>query len=245
MARCGCASDRCNCNFIAGDNVIITGSGSRSNPYVVEAVVPTGGGTTEPSVSNRFPGEIVAYGGPTAPAGWLLCDGSVIDRSQFSALYGVIGTAYGAGDGMTTFKLPDLRGTFPLGAGGSYARGDQGGSTDQTLVIANLPAHAHTINHTHTINHDHPNTSSAGAHSHFVNMSQSPGGSVFNLPYGTADKSGQWATPVNTDGEHEHNVVAFNGNSGGASTSSSGNTGSGTSFSTMPPYQAVNYIVKT
>ncbi|HWD28797.1 MAG TPA: phage tail protein [Rhizomicrobium sp.] len=53
-------------------------------------------------------GAIVAYGGTTPPAGSLLCDGSAISRTSFSGLFAVIGTRYGAGDGSTTFNLPNL-----------------------------------------------------------------------------------------------------------------------------------------
>lgn len=60
-------------------------------------------------------GEITMYGGTTAPAGWLICDGSAISRTTYSALFGVIGTAYGAGDGSTTFNIPNFTSNFPRG----------------------------------------------------------------------------------------------------------------------------------
>ena len=53
----------------------------------------------------------------TAPDGWLICDGSTISRTQYSALFGAIGTQFGSGDGSTTFNLPDFRSRMPLGAG--------------------------------------------------------------------------------------------------------------------------------
>lgn len=62
-------------------------------------------------------GTILAYGGGTAPVGWLVCDGSVLSRTTYSALFAVIGTAYGSGDGETTFGIPDLRETIPVGVG--------------------------------------------------------------------------------------------------------------------------------
>lgn len=57
--------------------------------------------------------------GASAPAGWLLCDGSAYYRSAYSALYSVIGTTYGTGDGSNTFNVPDLRETAPVGVGTS------------------------------------------------------------------------------------------------------------------------------
>jgi microcystin-dependent protein len=62
-------------------------------------------------------GEMRAYGGASAPVGWLLCDGSAMSRSAYAALFGVIGSTFGAGDGSTTFNVPDLRGKVPIGAG--------------------------------------------------------------------------------------------------------------------------------
>lgn len=52
------------------------------------------------------PGAIIAYGGSSAPAGWLLCNGSAVSRSTYSVLFGIIGTTFGAGNGATTFNLP-------------------------------------------------------------------------------------------------------------------------------------------
>lgn len=60
-------------------------------------------------------GEITGFGGSTAPAGWLLCAGQTVSRADYAALFAVIGTDYGEGDGSTTFALPDLRGRVPAG----------------------------------------------------------------------------------------------------------------------------------
>jgi len=67
-------------------------------------------------------GTIVAFAGQTAPEGWLLCDGTLTSRAQKSKLFVAIGTAYGAGDGSTTFHLPDLRGRFLRGVNGGAGR---------------------------------------------------------------------------------------------------------------------------
>ena len=65
-----------------------------------------------------FPsGTIVAFGGATAPGGWLLCDDSAVSRTTYARLFAVIGTAFGVGDGSGTFNVPDLRDRVPLGKG--------------------------------------------------------------------------------------------------------------------------------
>jgi microcystin-dependent protein len=83
----------------------------------------------------------------TAKTGWLLCDGSAVSRVTYSALWAVIGGTYGAGDGSTTFNLPDLRGRVPVhpdaGAGrltANNAIGNSGGEAAHLLTIAELPA---------------------------------------------------------------------------------------------------------
>lgn len=53
-------------------------------------------------------GIVVEYAGATAPAGWLDCDGAAVKRAEYANLYAAIGTAYGVGDGSTTFNLPNV-----------------------------------------------------------------------------------------------------------------------------------------
>jgi microcystin-dependent protein len=85
----------------------------------------------------------------TADPGWLLCDGAAVSRTTYHALFGVIGTTYGAGDGSATFNLPDWRGRMPLGVSLTYPLGTTGGTA--TVSIAHLhdpgtllgPVHGH------------------------------------------------------------------------------------------------------
>lgn len=89
-------------------------------------------------------GAIQLYAGASVPGGWLLCDGSAVSRSDYSALFAVISTTYGVGDGVTTFTLPDLRGKFPLGkaaSGTGATLGSTGGLIDHTHTG---PSHTHT-----------------------------------------------------------------------------------------------------
>ena len=98
---------------------------------------------------DAFIGEIRQFAGNFAPAGWNLCDGTLLSIAENDALYTLLGTSFG-GDGQVTFGLPDLRGRVPLGAGTGtdtipYAVGQVGGATDVTLMTAHLPVHNHTV----------------------------------------------------------------------------------------------------
>ncbi len=93
-------------------------------------------------------GTVAQYAGSSAPTGWLLCDGTAVSRATYAALFAIIGTTYGVGDGSTTFNLPDIRGRAPIGAGqGSgltnRALAATGGAETHTLTIAEMPAHTH------------------------------------------------------------------------------------------------------
>jgi microcystin-dependent protein len=69
-------------------------------------------------VSSLAPsGAVLPFAGNSAPDGWLLCDGSAVSRTTYAALFAAIGTAYGSGDGLTTFNLPNTQGVFLRGAG--------------------------------------------------------------------------------------------------------------------------------
>jgi microcystin-dependent protein len=92
-------------------------------------------------------GTIKMFGGTFAPRSYAFCDGQLLQISQNSALFSLIGTTYG-GDGITTFALPDLRGRLPLHVGqgsglSSYALGQNGGTETVTLITQQLPVHTH------------------------------------------------------------------------------------------------------
>lgn len=105
---------------------------------------------------------MMPYAAATAPTGWLLCDGSAVSRTVYAALFAIVATTYGAGDGTTTFNLPDLRGRVPAGkddmggtaasrltAGGSGITGTtlgaSGGAETHTLTTPQIPSHTHTL----------------------------------------------------------------------------------------------------
>jgi len=69
---------------------------------------------------------IQLFAGNTIPAGWLACDGSAVSRTTYASLFTAIGSAYGAGNGSSTFNVPDLRGRVPMGAGTGTGGGSSG-----------------------------------------------------------------------------------------------------------------------
>jgi microcystin-dependent protein len=91
----------------------------------------------------NFRGIIFPYAGSSAPTGFLLCDGSAVSRTTYADLYALIGTTYGAGNGSTTFNVPDLRGSVIVGAGQRVRTMVFNGatavdpSTDQITVASN------------------------------------------------------------------------------------------------------------
>jgi microcystin-dependent protein len=87
-------------------------------------------------------GVMMTFGGAAAPAGWLLCDGSLVSRSMYAALFATVGTAFGAGDGANTFGLPDLRQRFPRGRGASDTLGATGGAATHTHADHAALSHA-------------------------------------------------------------------------------------------------------
>lgn len=98
-----------------------------------------------------FPvGSIFMFGGSSAPDGWLLCDGSEVNRSTYSDLFTAIGETFGIGDGSTTFNLPDFQGRSPVGVGSGSgltprALGDSGGEEEHQLSVSEMPAHRHNL----------------------------------------------------------------------------------------------------
>lgn len=107
-------------------------------------------------------GIVMPFAGSTSPSGWALCYGQALSRNNYSVLYGIIGTQYGAGDGSTTFNLPDLRGRVPAGrdnmggtgasrlsqgilGGNPNALGAAGGSEALTTQAAALSGSGSTV----------------------------------------------------------------------------------------------------
>jgi microcystin-dependent protein len=191
-----------------------------------------------------FPtGMLMPFAGAAAPDGWLLCQGQAVSRTTYRRLFRAIGTAYGAGDGSTTFLLPDARNRVLVGAGSSYVLGATGGAATVTLTTAQIPSHTHDAAvggaHGHTAS-----TEGAGSHAHDVQGAME--GSALgtnNLGATFNDWSSQNVIdPTGNSGHHSHSVTVNNAADHDHSIAS---TGGGGSHENMPPYLAANLLIKT
>jgi len=79
-----------------------------------------------------------------APVGWAKCDGALLQTSQNSALFSLLGPTFG-GNGFTNFALPDLRARVPIHVGANHPLGQSGGAAAHTLSTAELPRHVHAM----------------------------------------------------------------------------------------------------
>ena len=151
------------------------------------------------NTSDTPSGAILQFAGSSAPANWLLCDGALVSRTTYSTLFGVIGTNYGAGDGSSTFKLPDLRGRVPIGAG-------QGSSLTNRVIAATGGAETHTLTTSELAAHDHNVTVTKR-----VTNDDATGGSPFSMLVAARNVSTSSETAVdgaetdNTGGGNPHN----------------------------------------
>lgn len=109
----------------------------------------TDGGTASWAAVAQVPtGTVLDFAAATAPSGYLACNGAAVSRTTYAALFAVIGTTWGAGDGSTTFNVPDLRGRTAIGSGtgsGLTARtlAGTGGAETHQLSVAEMPSHSH------------------------------------------------------------------------------------------------------
>lgn len=165
-------------------------------------------------------GIIMDYAGATAPTGWLLCYGQAVSRTTYADLFAVVGTAFGVGDGSTTFNVPDLRGRIIAGKdnmGGTAATrlttgrggvdgitlGAVGGSETHTLTAAQMPAHTHT-----------GTTASSGNHSHTISYADR--GDGFGGSPSMSTVAGAETKTTSTAGAHTHTFTTDSAGTGGA-----------------------------
>lgn len=107
-----------------------------------------------PKKAGPFIGEIRLLAGPTVPADWRICDGSLLLIADHPPLFAEIGSTYG-GDGTINFGLPDLRGRTPIGAGhgiglSNRSIGAEMGEESTILDVTQLPTHDHTLRATNS-----------------------------------------------------------------------------------------------
>lgn len=185
-------------------------------------------------MSAAMVGQIIMFGGTTPPGGWKKCDGSAISRADYSALFNVIGTTWGSGNGTTTFNLPDLRGRAPIGAG-------QGsGLTSRTLGTENIGVEDAIVPyHRHNVAKITDGIESSGGHSHDVQVRTVTDSVGSGSNYSRLASSGSnWVNNVartNSNGAHTHDLPQHY-------TDYEGVTATGKN---MQPSAVVNFIIYT
>jgi microcystin-dependent protein len=160
------------------------------------------------------------YAGSSTPTGWLFCDGAAVSRTTYADLFGVIGTAFGAGDGFSTFSLPNMKGRVPVGLDSSQTEfdvlGETGGAKTHTLTSAQMPSHTHIQNV-----HGHAQAA--------FGVAPSAGG----YPTANGFVVGGAGTDAQGGGRGNANTTATNQNTGG-----------GEAHNNLQPYLVLNYIIK-
>lgn len=170
------------------------------------------------------------------PNTYMLCDGSPISRTTYKSLFNIIGTLYGAGDGATTFNLPNLLNKVVRGldtVAPYNTLGNTGGADTVTLNANNLPAHIHAVNdpgHTHVI------TDPGHVHSFNMAYQNSQNSSSTGTSFGRAATNGSIVSDTKATG------VALVGNVTGVTVGN--NTTTGTAVSVVNPFITLNYIIK-
>jgi|TARA_R100000544_G_C2226853_1_gene61394 microcystin-dependent protein len=200
-------------------------------------------------------GTVVPWTKSSVATGFLECNGAAVSRSTYSALFAVIGTTYGAGNGSSTFNVPDLQDKDVMGKSGNKALASTGGAN--TVAVAssgNISSSTNTnINVTGNVAGSTANaalsTAQLASHSHsfqdLTNQGQGGGARyVINRQYGPSSNYGTQNT--GSGGSHSHNMSANFSGSGNASSSTSSNFSGGTANpSVLQPYLALIYIIKT
>lgn len=214
------------------------------------------------AVASPIPiGSVMDYAGASAPSGWLLCFGQTISRTTYSALFAIVGTIYGVGDGVSTFNLPDFRGRVAAGQddmGGTSANrltvagsnldgdvlGGSGGAETVVLSVANLAAHTHTGPlHTHSWS-DSATTSNANVnHSHGVPKqgSAAPAGGTTDIWMTT----GAGTASTDPSGQLHTHTVNVGGTTGSGGNGATGSAGTGTGHSNVQPTLIINKMIFT
>lgn len=201
-------------------------SGDVEELTVSNGIEFTGSGGIQVSSDVRVPtGSLLMFGAAAAPTGYLLCDGTVVSRVTYSALFAVIGTAYGAGDGVNTFSLPDLRQRFPLGkanSGTGAALGDTGGNIDHTHTG---PSHSHAAGGLRAAIGSNPGSTE----NIYMDLD---GAEIFNSDY----RYSVGGSTLVADAVNSSSTIVR----GDTASSGTGNTGAAN-----PPFTVVNFIIKT
>lgn len=135
---------------------------------------------------------MIPFAGIVAPAGFLICDGAEIDRTTYSALFDIIGTAYGAGNDSSTFNLPDMRDSVMAGSSVTNLDASSAGTEYHVITDAQMPSHSHSVG-------------SNGSHIHTINAGL--GGAANGSDSNVADFKNTGSTgSTNSSGNHNHSL---------------------------------------
>lgn len=201
-------------------------------------------------------GRIKIWTSAAIPSGYLLCDGKAVSRTTYANLYKIIGTAYGAGDGSTTFNLPNLTERVAIGKGNNKPIGSTGGQNTITITTANLPNHTHSYTPTGTVastfKGTQGTTSNSGSHNHNMmlkyetgyNLAYSSGGAYWGMHDPTEAVNNSFKTTAS--GAHTHTITT-KGTVSSTFTGSPTTTtavGAGSAVNIKNAYTTVNYIIK-
>ncbi|MFM8495304.1 MAG: phage tail protein [Planctomycetia bacterium] len=162
-------------------------------------VLVWGKSATPPAQSITPTGAIMAFAYSLPESGWLLCDGRAVSRTTFAALFGAIATYYGAGDGSTTFNIPDLRGYFIRGFGTNSDGTVSGTFGAKTDFATARPTTALT-----------GTTNSTGSHRHGIQISFTASGAGYSYESGNSINENPGAYTL-FDGTHSHTVTIDGG----------------------------------
>jgi microcystin-dependent protein len=181
----------------AKDTVDIADLNSEAQAASKVLVTDGAGGFTYQDKSD--PGSLAWWPKNTPPTGWLERDGSAISRTTYAALFAVIGTDYGVGDGSTTFNIPDDRGLFIRGW--DNGRGFDSGRVFGSYQADDIKSHLHTAS-----------TNTTGSHTHDIKAANNAGGGTGIVE---SDPSGNYTHNESTEGGGSHSHTVTVNNTGG------------------------------
>ena len=204
-------------------------------------------------ITNRSEvGKIQPWGKATAPAGYVLCDGAAISRTDYADLFAVVGTTYGTGNGSTTFNVPQLQGKMPQGYdGNTYNLAGTGGANTVTVAVTNNQAATNATNQSVTVTGSISNTSLTTAqlasHSHGPSrnaLDLTPTGGSFPVQVGGNREFGVSPTANEGSGTAHNHAHTLTGTLTGNITTSLTGTVTAAGTNSFSPFVVVNYIIK-